>query len=98
MWPFLPHSLFPPVLRRVLSRPRQAQAEDSCGGSDLGSQLCFGQRREVREELEGGALGGVWDSGVGMGLHSSLEVAGVLCTEDASVVSWAGVHVCERDP
>lgn len=47
MWPFLPLSLFPPVLGKALSWPRQAWAEYSVGDqTDLGSQVCLGQGRE----------------------------------------------------
>lgn len=66
MWPFLPLSLFRPV-------PRHAQAGDSCGRSDGGSQVSLGQRGEG---WRGGWNRGVWvELGCRGGLEQSMERA-----------------------
>lgn len=52
MWPFLPHSLFPPVLSRALSGPGELRLR-TVWAKGLGQPDVLGQRRE-------GASEGVW--------------------------------------
>lgn len=98
MWPFLPHSLFPPVLSRTLCGPSELRLR-TVWAKGLGQPGVLGQRREGGEGLVKGS-GWSWGSGVGRGLTSSLKVLepGVSCTEDAAVLCWAGVDICKRDP
>lgn len=47
MWPFLPLSLFRPVLGRALLGPGEPRLRTVVGDQTLGSQVYSGQRGEV---------------------------------------------------